>query len=70
VEDGRGQLCIARPRGAGPHAAEVLREAVALLGGKGGGTPELAQGGGPDASRLAEALELASSRMGGREERR
>ena len=70
VEDGRGQLCIARPRGPGPHAGEVLREAVALLGGKGGGSPELAQGGGPEAGRLAEALDLASSRMGGREEPR
>ncbi len=70
VEEGRGQLCIARPRGAGPNAGEVLREAVALLGGKGGGSAELAQGGGPEAARLAEALELASSRMAPGEERR
>lgn len=70
VEDGRGQLCIARPRGPGPHAGEVLREAVALLGGKGGGSAELAQGGGPEPGRLAEALEMASSRMGAREEGR
>ena len=70
VEDGRGQLCIARPRGPGAHAGEVLREAVALLGGKGGGSPELAQGGGPEPGRLGDALDLASSRMGEREGRR
>lgn len=55
-EGERGVLCFARPRGPGPSAGEAIRAAAALLGGKGGGSPELAQGGGA-AGRLAEALE-------------
>jgi alanyl-tRNA synthetase len=34
--------------------------AAAALGGKGGGAPDLAQGGGPDAARLAEVLRAAA----------
>lgn len=61
----RAWLCFARPRGAGgPDLAALLREAAALLGGKGGGAPELAQGGGPRAERLGEALALARERVG------
>jgi alanyl-tRNA synthetase len=63
VEDGKGFLCFARPRGPGPAMGELLREAVALLGGKGGGAPDLAQGGGPDGSRLEAALEAAAARL-------
>jgi alanyl-tRNA synthetase len=64
VEEGRGYLCFARPRGAGPAMGDLLREAVALLGGKGGGSPELAQGGGPEGARLEAALEAAAARLG------
>ena len=39
----------------------LLREAVALLGGKGGGSKELAQGSGPEVARLGESLALAGS---------
>ena len=72
VEDGRGYLCFARPKlpaaaqpGPGPAMGDLLREAVALLGGKGGGAPDLAQGGGPDAARLEAALDAAAARLGG-----
>ncbi len=61
-EGERAQLCIARPRGEGPSAGEALRAAVAQLGGKGGGSAELAQGSGP-AAGLAEALSLGAGRM-------
>src|SRR5262245_33675009 len=44
---------------------ELLSEACSLLGGRGGGKGELAQGGGPDASRLAEAIERAATRVRG-----
>jgi alanyl-tRNA synthetase len=40
----------------GAHAGNLLREVAPVLGGKAGGRPERAQGGGPDASRLDEAL--------------
>jgi alanyl-tRNA synthetase len=56
-------LCFARPKGAGPDLGALLREAAGLLGGKGGGSPDLAQGGGPGVERLGEALALAASRL-------
>lgn len=64
VEDGKGYLCFARPRGPGPSMGDLLKEAVGRLGGRGGGAPELAQGGGPDGARLEEALDAAVARLG------
>ncbi len=62
VEDGRAHLCFARPRGAsGPPMNDLLKEAVHMLGGKGGGSPEFAQGSG-DPPRLDEALAAAQAR--------
>lgn len=65
VEDGKGFLCFARPKGPGPAMGDLLKEAVALLGGKGGGAPDLAQGGGPDGARVEAALDAAAARLGG-----
>jgi alanyl-tRNA synthetase len=39
------------------NAADIVREVCSILGGKGGGKPNLAQGAGPDVSRLEQALE-------------
>jgi alanyl-tRNA synthetase len=64
VDGDRAHLCFARARGPGANLGNLLRESVALLGGKGGGAPELAQGSGPDAARLDEALAAAASRAG------
>ncbi len=48
LEDGRAHLVFARPKGApGPAMGALLREALALVGGKGGGGPDFAQGSGP-----------------------
>ncbi len=38
------------------HAGKILGVAAEILGGKGGGKPDLAQGGGKDATRIPEAL--------------
>lgn len=65
VEGGRGHLAFARPRGAGPHLGEVVREAAARLGGKGGGAPDAAQGSGPDAAALGAALAEAAAAIAG-----
>ena len=62
TEDGRGHLCFARPRGPGPALGALLKEALALLGGKGGGGAEFAQGSG-DPARLDEALALAAQKL-------
>jgi len=38
------------------QAGKLVQEMAPLVGGKGGGRPDLAQGGGPDVSRLDGAL--------------
>jgi alanyl-tRNA synthetase len=38
-------------------AGNVVKEIVPILGGKGGGRPDMAEGGGPDAGKLDEAIE-------------
>ena len=63
VEDGRAHLCFARPRGAaGPGMNELLKASLEVLGGKGGGSPDFAQGSG-DPARLDEALAAARARV-------
>jgi alanyl-tRNA synthetase len=63
VDEGRGHLIFARPKGApGPAMGALLKEALALINGKGGGNPDFAQGSGePD--KLDEALALARSKL-------
>jgi alanyl-tRNA synthetase len=63
VDAERAHLCFARPRGAGPHLGDLLREAAAGIGGKGGGAPDLAQGSGPAREGLDEALAAAAARL-------
>jgi alanyl-tRNA synthetase len=38
------------------HAGEILKEVAAVIGGTGGGRPEMAQGGGKESERLDDAL--------------
>ncbi|MBN8807428.1 MAG: alanine--tRNA ligase [Sphingomonas sp.] len=48
------------------NAVDLLRTAVAALGGQGGGgRPDMAQGGGPDGSKGAEAVAAVRSALGG-----
>jgi len=42
----------------GPKAGEILKRVAAVAGGGGGGRPEMAQGGGKDASKIGEALAI------------
>lgn len=45
----------------GADCGKLIREAAQIVGGGGGGKPDMAQAGGKDASRLEEALEKALS---------
>jgi alanyl-tRNA synthetase len=42
--------------GRGLHAGQIANQVAAVTGGKAGGRPEMAQGGGTDASRIGDAL--------------
>jgi alanyl-tRNA synthetase len=59
VNEGRGSVAVGVTEDlAGKFSAvELVKAAVAALGGQGGGgRPDMAQGGGPDGSKAQEAL--------------
>ena len=59
VNDGRASVAIGLTDdlGTSHNAVDLVRLAVATLGGQGGGgRPDMAQGGGPDASKAADAI--------------
>ena len=63
VEDGRAHLVFARPKGtAGPAMGALLKESLAILGGKGGGGPDFAQGSGAP-EKLDDALSHAAHKL-------
>jgi alanyl-tRNA synthetase len=45
------------------NAGEIITQVCSILGGKGGGKPTMAQGGGPDANQLDLALEVGRQRI-------
>ena len=45
----------------GIHAGNIIKAAAAVCGGGGGGRPNMAQAGGKDASKIAQALEEAKT---------
>jgi alanyl-tRNA synthetase len=45
------------------NAGEIIGQVCSMLGGKGGGKPSMAQGGGPDAARLDLALKVGRERI-------
>ena len=48
------------------NAVDLVKAAVAALGGKGGGgRPDMAQGGGPDAAKADDALKAIEAALGG-----
>lgn len=65
IEGGSGKVSVVaatndEARARGLSAGEIVRAVGPLLGGKGGGKDDVAQGGGTDASRIDEALALVA----------
>jgi alanyl-tRNA synthetase len=66
VQDGRVAVVAAvndPARERGVSANELVRAIGSMIGGKGGGKDDVAQGGGSDATRLDEALALVSTEI-------
>jgi alanyl-tRNA synthetase len=60
---GGARLVFARSASLTQNMNELLSEACDTLGGRGGGKPELAQGGGPNVERVEEAIGAASEKI-------
>jgi alanyl-tRNA synthetase len=60
--EGRAHLVFARSPGRTEDVGALLKDALAIVGGKGGGRGDLAQGGGERLERLDEALAAAAAR--------
>jgi alanyl-tRNA synthetase len=76
VTDGKVVLLAGMSKDAnarGLAAGDLIKEVAPLVGGRGGGRPDMAQGGGPDADGLPAALDRArewiSASVGGRSTR-
>ena len=63
---GTARIVFARSPDAPGDMNELMREACAMLDGRGGGKSDLAQGGGKNVEKLEEALEAAQKRLMGR----
>ncbi|GAA0315757.1 alanine--tRNA ligase [Sphingomonas oligophenolica] len=71
VNDGRASIAVGVTEDlvATYNAVDLLRAAVAVLGGQGGGgRPDMAQGGGPDGARGTEAIEAIKAALEARHE--
>jgi alanyl-tRNA synthetase len=55
----KGHLIIARAAGMAIDCGAVVRQSLAVVGGKGGGRPDLAQGGCADPAHLSDVLDAA-----------
>ncbi len=68
-DDETARLVFARSSDAPGDMNALMKEACALLDGRGGGKADMAQGGGKNVERLTEAIERANSLLGPRTSR-
>jgi alanyl-tRNA synthetase len=61
---GGGKLILACNKDLEINCSTLIKEASRLIGGKGGGRPDFAVGGGPDASKIKEAMKKAKEDLG------
>ncbi|MGC4089668.1 MAG: DHHA1 domain-containing protein [Polyangiaceae bacterium] len=66
VHDGKAQLVltVAKPLTSKLRAGDLIRPIAEIVGGSGGGRPDMAQAGGTDPARLDEAIEAVYSGVG------
>jgi alanyl-tRNA synthetase len=57
------RLVFARSPDVKVDVGALLREVIPMVGGKGGGKPDFAQGGGADANKVKECLEAAKAKV-------
>jgi alanyl-tRNA synthetase len=63
-QNGTARILVARSADVTSVACgDIVRKASAVMGGSGGGKPEMAQGGGTDPDKLADAIRLARSEV-------
>ena len=68
IEDGKASAVVGVTEDLSKtlNAVELVKAGVAARGGKGGGgRPDMAQGGGPDAAKADEALRAIETALGG-----
>jgi alanyl-tRNA synthetase len=65
VSDDKAQLVLTVAKGLTGRfkAGDLIRDLAAIVGGSGGGRPDMAQAGGTDVSKLDEALEAIYARV-------
>jgi alanyl-tRNA synthetase len=64
VNEGRASVAVGVSEGVAASAVDLVKVAVAVLGGQGGGgRPDMAQGGGPDGDKGADALEAVKAEL-------
>jgi alanyl-tRNA synthetase len=69
VNEGRASVAVGVSDGLPFSAVDLVKAAVAALGGQGGGgRPDMAQGGGPDGAKAAEALAAVKGALAGARE--
>jgi len=63
VLDGKASLIACAPQPSKHHAGKIIQSIAPVVGGKGGGRPDMAQGGGSDGSKMDEAMQKARGLM-------